>query len=173
MALLYDPGEFMPRTERDFRTFSWVMAWPLGPVHVHDIRPGGTVLLVDSTRQRIVWHTRVTQCHAVPYEASASLALETERRWGLLPDVTHLGDGGFAIGWRAEAVARLDLSASDIEEVEGLTDDLALTGYQFLDEVGPFFRRHWGLDAVDGLDADDGWCSWCWRSAGWSTPVPR
>lgn len=173
MALLYDPGVFMPRHAGDFPSFSWVMAWPEGPVHVHDIRPGGTVLLVDSTRQRIVWHTRVTRCHAVPYEASASLAIETERRWGLRPEVAELGDGGFAIGWQAEPVARLDLSPNDIESKGCVTDDLSLTGYQFLSEVGPFFRRRWGLDTLEGLDDDDAWCSWCWRPAGWSSPALR
>lgn len=169
MALLFDPGVFMPRSEPEFASFSWVVAWPSGPWHLHDVRPGGTVLLVDATRQRLVWHTRVTRSCAVPYEAAQSLALETKRRWALLPDVSDLPPQGFAVGWHAEPVAWLDRGPIDIEVVEGVSDGLGLTGFQMLDDTGPFFRRRWQLD--DLVEDSDGWCAQCWRPTGWSTPA--
>jgi hypothetical protein len=171
VALLFDPGVFMPRSEDDFAACSWVVAWSSGPWHLHDVRPGGTVLLVDASRQRIVWHTRVTRCYAVPYEGAESLAFETKRRWNLLPDVTELPPQGFAIGWQAEPVERLDRGPLDIEAIEGVSDSLDLTEFRMLDETGPFFRRRWQLD--DLVEEPDGWCAHCWRPTGWSTPVPR
>ena len=69
MALLYDPGIFMPATHDDFSATSWLMGWSDGVWCLHDLEPGGTVYLVDVAHQQIVWHTRVTASFAVPYEA--------------------------------------------------------------------------------------------------------
>ena len=48
MALLHDPGIRMPAHPSDFRSMSWLISWPDGPWHVHDLEVGGTVLLVDT-----------------------------------------------------------------------------------------------------------------------------
>ena len=85
MALLYDPGHLMPADPSDFAAMSWLISWPDGPWHLHDVEVGGTVLLVDSgPAQRIVWETRVTHSFAVPYESVNDLAVEILRRWDSL-----------------------------------------------------------------------------------------
>ena len=48
MALLYDPGRYMPETAADFDGSSWMLTWDDGPWHVHDVEVGGTVYLVPS-----------------------------------------------------------------------------------------------------------------------------
>ena len=56
MVLLYDPGTRVPDGPDDFQEMSWLISWPDGPWHLHDVEVGGTVLLVDSgSAQRIVW----------------------------------------------------------------------------------------------------------------------
>ena len=109
MALLYDPGTFMPHSTADFDEASWMLTWSDGPWHLHDVELGGTVYLVRAgSTQRIVWETRVTQAFGVPYEAVGDLANEVLIRWGLIIETPQMAPGGFCIGWRAEPVARLD-----------------------------------------------------------------
>jgi len=162
MALLYDPGIFMPRTISDFAGASWLVGWSDGVWCIHDVDPGGTVYLVDVATQRIVWHTEVLQSFAVPYEASAALAGEVARRWGLNVDVDDLPIGGYCVGWRAAPVARLDRSlAPDNNETlrhpdcgpADATDDVddtgdtefRLDGFQFTADLSPRFLQRWGL----------------------------
>ena len=108
MAYLYDPGLYMPATAGDFDGSSWMISWPDGPWHLHDVEVGGTVLLVDVDAQRLVWETQVTHAFMVPYEANHDLRSEILRRWGLDANVSEMVPGGFAIGWRARAIRRLD-----------------------------------------------------------------
>ncbi len=144
MALLHDPGIRMPAHESDFSETSWLISWPDGPWHVHDVEVGGTVLLVDASSQRIVWETRVTHSFAVPYESVDDLAVEILRRWGLVVEVPEMVPGGFAIGWRAEPVARLDRGPIDgVMGVDG--EDLSLTGFQQTEHMSDAFNRRWSI----------------------------
>ena len=71
VSRVYDPGDLMPTAPGDFAWSSWLISWPDGPWHLHDVEVGGTVLLVDSgPAQRIVWETRVTHSFGVPLEMS-------------------------------------------------------------------------------------------------------
>jgi hypothetical protein len=70
MALLYDPGTFMPTT--DFDQSSWMLTWRDGPWHLHDIELGSTAHLRAGSTQRIVWETRVTQCSGFRTRPSAT-----------------------------------------------------------------------------------------------------
>ena len=127
MALLYDPGTFMPRHHDEFSWMSWMMTWPTGPWHLHDLMPGGTVYLVRAgSTQRIMWETTVVRSFAVPYEAVGSLAAEVWLRWGLTIDTRNLNAGGFCIGWQAEPVALLD--RGPIEAADSTADVAADAG---------------------------------------------
>ncbi len=144
MALLHDPGIRMPAHESDFSETSWLISWPDGPWHVHDVEVGGTVLLVDASAQRIVWETRVTHSFAVPYESVGDLAVEILVRWGLFVDTSEMVPGGFAIGWRAEPVARLDRGPIDgVMGVDG--EDLSLTGFRQTEHMSDAFNRRWSI----------------------------
>ena len=56
MALLYDPGTYMPESAADFAASSWMLTWHDGPWHLHDVEVGGTVYLVRAgSTQPIVW----------------------------------------------------------------------------------------------------------------------
>jgi hypothetical protein len=167
MAFLYDPGMYMPRSIDAFAESSWMISWPDGPWHLHDVEIGGTVLLVDSgPAQRIVWETQVTHTFSVPYEGSGDLKGEIFRRWGLDANVSQMASGGFAIGWRADCVARLDRGPVPIPErlVPHDGETLELTGHQLSSDASAAFRHRWGL----GLEPDV-MCSG--RPAiGWSGP---
>ena len=161
MALLYDPGTFMPRHHDEFSWMSWMMTWPTGPWHLHDLMPGGTVYLVRAgSTQRIMWETTVVRSFAVPYEAVGSLAAEVWLRWGLTIDTRNMNAGGFCIGWQAEPVALLDRgpieSADSTTEVasDRTSEVLDLDGFQQTDEMTPEFLRRWGL-----THDDDAFCT--------------
>lgn len=97
MALLYDPGTFMPESTTDFDQSSWMLTWRDGPWHLHDIELGSTVYLVRAgSTQRIVWETRVTQAFGVPYEAIGDLANEVFLRWGLVIETPQMARAGSA-----------------------------------------------------------------------------
>lgn len=144
MALLYDPGTRMPTHQSGFPAMSWLISWPDGPWHLHDLEVGGTVLLVDTTAQRIVWESRVTHAFAVPYESVDDLAVEILRRWGLVVETPEMVPGGFSIGWRAECVARLDREGLDVPAVSS-TDDLRLTGFDQSAHMSAAFNRRWAI----------------------------
>lgn len=159
MALLYDPGIFMPATHAHFSATSWMMGWSDGVWCLHDLEPGGTVYLVDVAHQQIVWHTRVTASFAVPYEAVGSLAHEVSRRWGLTVDTGDLPPSGYCVGWRAEPIARLD--REPIQELDHETGirlnnnaRFRLDGFQFTTDLPEGFLRHWGIE-----DDTSPWCS--------------
>lgn len=163
MALLYNPGRFMPRREHDFLGASWLMGWPDGMWCMHDVQPGGTVYLVDVERQLIVWHTRVTHSFAVPYEAVDDLAAEVERRWGLDIEIGTLPGSGYCVGWRAELVERIDRTlASDPLDTSG--EDLRLDGFQLTNDASPLFTRRWDLTTEEPH-----WCTGIPR-LGWFGP---
>ncbi len=148
MAFLYDPGMYMPRSASDFDGRSWMISWPNGPWHLHDVEIGGTVLLVDAgPAQRIVWETRVTHTFSVPYEASSDLKGEILRRWGVDANVSKMVPGGFSIGWRAECVGRLDRGPVPIPD-QLMPDEgevLELTGHQQSAHASAAFRHRWGI----------------------------
>lgn len=149
VALLYDPGAFMPESVDDFDQSSWMISWPDGPWHLHDVEPGGIVLLVDAgPAQCIVWETRVTNTFAIPYESPLDLAAEMLRRWGVQPDVSRMMPGGFSIGWKAECLGRLDRGPVLTRELlEPDTDDaLDLTGFQQSADMSAAFNRRWGIE---------------------------
>lgn len=148
MALLYDPGHFMPRLEHEFSHASWMMGWPDGTWCLHDLEPGGTVYLVSTASQRIVWQTRVTQSFAVPYERVDDLRDEVLRRWGLRIDVGTLPTSGYCVGWRATPVARLDRTLAP-DPLGTTSEDLSLDGFQFTIDESPQFRRRWDLPAEE------------------------
>ena len=164
MALLYDPGIFMPAARTDFTSSSWLMGWSDGVWCLHDLEPDGTVYLVDTKRQIIVWHTRVTASFAVPYEDVGALAGGGARRGGLGDDVGDLPRSGYCVGWRAEPLARLDrrlgpqrLAPLGTAATDAGSDphaDLRLDGFQLTTALSSEFLRRWGLD-------DDGapWCT--------------
>lgn len=148
MPLLYDPGKFMPESDGEFAGFSWMLTWPDGPWHIHDVEPGGTVYLVRAgSEQRLVWETRVTHCFLVPYEAVNDLAVEVLGRWGLSIQTPNMVPGGFCIGWRAEPIEHLDrgplVPAAELILAEG--ESIDLTGFQHGYDLTPNFRSHWGL----------------------------
>lgn len=147
MALLYDPGKYMPTEEDDFRWTSWMITWPDGPWHLHDLEIGGTVYLVSEEAQRIVWETRVTQTFAVPYEAVNGLAAEVLIRWGLTIETPDMSPGGFCMGWRAEPIGRLDRRPAAIPDHLIAVDDetLGLDLFQQSAHMSDAFRRRWGL----------------------------
>ena len=152
MALLYDPGSFMPRRPGDFLEMSWMITWPTGPWHLHDVMPGGTVYLVRAgDDQRIVWETTVTRSFAVPYEAIDDLATEVWLRWGLSIDTSAMNSGGFCIGWQAKPIARLDRGPLDVCEAASAAEAeaLDLDGCQSTEWETPVFRRRWGLPIED------------------------
>lgn len=148
MALLYDPGTFMPKSTTDFEESSWMLTWRDGPWHLHDVEPGGTVYLVRAgATQRIVWETRVTHAFGVPYEAVDDLANEVFVRWGLIIQTPQMAPGGFCIGWRAEPVARLDRGPQPLPE-DLITEDgdmLDLDGFQQSTHMSAAFHLRWGL----------------------------
>jgi hypothetical protein len=149
MALLYDPGTRTPDVPDDFQAMSWLISWPDGPWHLHDVEVGGTVLLVDSgPAQRIVWETRVTHSFAVPYESVNDLAVEIFGRWGLVVETPEMVPGGFSIGWRAECVERLDRSALGTLPAMGTdgSDELDLSGFQQSAHMSAAFNKRWGID---------------------------
>lgn len=148
MALLYDPGRYMPESATDFAASSWMITWNDGPWHVHDVEVGGTVYLVRAeSTQRIVWETRVTQAFGVPYEAVGDLANEVLIRWGLIIETPEMATGGFCIGWRAEPIARLDRGPQPLAEHTTLDDDevLDLDGFQQSPHMSTAFHHRWGL----------------------------
>jgi hypothetical protein len=157
MVLLYDPGDRMPGVLGDFPAMSWLISWPDGPWHLHDVEVGGTVLLVDSgPAQRIVWETRVTHSFAVPYETVNDLAVEIFRRWGLVVETPEMVPGGFSIGWRSECVARLD--RDPLEMPAGTptdeADELDLRGFQQSAHMSAAFNKRWGI-----VDEPEVFCS--------------
>ena len=138
----------MPVVPDDFQLMSWLISWPDGPSHLHDVEVGGTVLLVDSgPAQRIVWETRVTHSFAVPYESVNDLAAEIFRRWGLVVETPEMVPGGFSIGWRAECVARLDRSALVTSPVLRThePDEVDLSGFQQSAHMSAAFNKRWGI----------------------------
>ena len=148
MALLYDPGTFMPKSTNDFEEASWMLTWRDGPWHLHDVELGGTVYLVRAgTVQRIVWETRVTQAFGVPYEAAHDLANEVLIRWGLIIQTPQMSPGGFCIGWRAEPVARLDRGPQPPPEhlIAEDGDVVDLDGFQQSTHMSVAFHHRWGL----------------------------
>ena len=146
MALLYDPGIRMPDQSSDFPAMSWLISWPDGPWHLHDLEVGGTVLLVDAgPAQRIVWETRVTHSFAVPYESVDDLAVEIFRRWGLVVETPEMVPGGFSFGWRAECVARLDRGPIDGVPARDDGEDLRLTGFQQTEHMSDAFNKRWAI----------------------------
>lgn len=148
MALLYDPGTFMPESTTDFDQSSWMLTWRDGPWHLHDIELGSTVYLVRAgSTQRVVWETRVTQAFGVPYEAIGDLANEVFLRWGLVIETPQMAQGGFCIGWRAEPIARLDRGPQPLPEhfVVNPDEALDLDGFQQSAHMSAAFRRQWGL----------------------------
>lgn len=150
MALLYDPGTFMPHSTADVAGSSWMLTWDSGPWHLHDLEPGGTVFLVRAGNiQRIVWETRVTHSFAVPYEGVADLAMEVLSRWGLVIETPKMNPGGFCIGWRAEPVARLDRTPCPLPEHLSPDDGevLDLDGFQQSALMTEAFRHRWSLPA--------------------------
>lgn len=156
MALLYDPGLFMPIEADDFPEHSWLMGWTDGVHCLHDLTPGGTVYLVDVALQQIVWETRVTHSFAVPYEALGGLVAEVRLRWGLSIEPGTLPAGGYCVGWRAEPVARLDRTLApepDDALLEVLGEFPRLDGFQFAADLSPTFRRRWGV-----ADEEPHWC---------------
>jgi hypothetical protein len=138
----------MPDAEEAFDCTSWMLTWPDGPWHLHDVEPGGTVYLVraDSV-QEIVWETRVTQTFGVPYEALGDLANEVLVRWGLVIETPSMTPGGFCIGWRAEPVQRLDRGPQQLPAhlAPGDGEVLDLTGFQETDDMSAAFHHRWGL----------------------------
>ena len=148
MALLYDPGSFMPSSAADFDETSWMLTWTDGPWHLHDIEPGGTVYLVRAgATQRIIWETRVTHSFAVPYEAVGDLATEVFIRWGLIIQTPNMTPGGFCIGWRAEPITRLDRGPRRLPEhlVPDADETLDLDGFQQSAHMPSAFHHRWGL----------------------------
>jgi hypothetical protein len=148
MPLLYDPGEYMPTSIIDFDQMSWMLTWNDGPWHIHDLEPGGTVYLVRAGEtQRIIWETRVTHSFGVPYEAVGDLAAEVRRRWGLRIQTPKMTPGGFCIGWRAEAVDRLEREPRTLPDwiIPADDDVLDLDGFQQSEHLSAAFNHRWGL----------------------------
>jgi hypothetical protein len=149
MALLYDPGKFMPRSRADFDGMSWMLSWPDGPWHLHDVEPGGTVLLVDSgPAQRIVWETRVTYTFGLPYEAVDDLAAEVYKRWGVVIETPDMAPGGFCIGGQAEPIARPDRGPRDLPErlKPAVGEELDLVPWFAQSaHMSAAFRYRWGI----------------------------
>ena len=170
MAYLYDPGRFMPKSADEVAEMSWLVSWPNGPWHMHDIEIGGTVYLVDAgPAQRILWRTEVTHCFSVPYESSLDLRHAITRRWAVDPDVSEVVPSGFAIGWRAKFVEQLDrgpIDMPDWEPSEG-DDTLELTGRQQTEHMSRNFRRCWALGPEPEV-----WCTGR-PPLGWFGPVDR
>lgn len=156
MALFYDPGIFMPRTEQAFRGTSWFRSWPGGPYHLHDVEPGGIVYLVDVAAQRIMWRTEVTHMVAVPYEGIGDLSREAKRRWGIDLHSIDMNPGGFAIGWMAKPLVRLNREPRPLPEHLARTvradESLDLDGWQFGSDLSPAFRYRWSLPDHDASD---------------------
>jgi hypothetical protein len=156
MALLMDPGTFMPKHEDDFAETSWFQTWDTGPFHLHDAEPGGTVYLVDVQAQRIVWKTEVVRMVAVPYEALDGFAAEVQRRWGIHLISVDMNPGGFCIGWMAKPIERLNRGPRTLTERLHRTvqpdENLDLTRWQFGEQLSPAFRYRWGLPEVDPSD---------------------
>ena len=170
MALLYDPGAFMPETEADFDGASWLISWATGPWHLHDVEVGGTVLLVDAAAQRIVWQTEVTHTFSVPYESSRDLQNEIRRRWGIDTIVEDLVGGGFCIGWRARCVARLDREPRALRDgtISPEGEVLELTpGFLQSDHMTDNFRYRWAIDVEPEV-----WCTGK-PAIGWFGPQER
>ncbi len=92
----------------------------------------------------MVWETRVSHSFAVPYESVDDLAVEIFRRWGLVVETPEMVPGGFAIGWRAECVARLDR-----EPIDGVSgndgEDLGLTSFQQTEHMSDAFNKRWAI----------------------------
>lgn len=148
MALLYDPGKYMPDSEEAFGCVSWMLTWSDGPWHLHDVQPGGTVYLIRAgSVQEIVWETRVTQTFGVPYEAVGDLANEVLVRWGLVIETPKMTPGGFCIGWRAAPVRRLDRGPQQLPAhlAPGDGEVLNLTGFQETADMSAAFCHRWGL----------------------------
>jgi len=163
----------MPVVPDDFQLMSWLISWPDGPWHLHDVEVGGTVLLVDSgPAQRIVWETRVTHSFAVPYESVNDLAAEIFRRWGLVVETPEMVPGGFSIGWRAEGVDRLDRSALETSPVlvTEEPDEVDLSGFQQSAHMSAAFNKRWGI-----VDEREVFCSgrprMGWFGPNWSSGV--
>lgn len=163
MALLYDPGTFMPTSLTEFSVASWMLTWNDGPWHLHDVEPGGTVYLVRAgTTQRIVWETRVTHSFGVPYESVGDLAGEVLRRWNLVIETPRMTPGGFCIGWQAEPVERLDRGPQPLptdvvpaeDAVPAEDDVLDLDGFQQSALMPDAFRRRWGLPPDPDVECD-------------------
>jgi hypothetical protein len=148
MAYLYDPGLYMPATAADLDGSSWMISWPDGPWHLHDVEVGGTVLLVNVETQRLVWETKVTHAFMVPYEANHDLRSEIRRRWGLDANVSDMVPGGFAIGWRARAIRHLDRGpVPNVRFVPAHDEILDLDGRQQSAHMSEAFVERWGLGA--------------------------
>jgi len=156
MALLYDPGIFMPYSEADFHSTSWFRTWLDGPWHLHDTEPGGIVYLVNVATQRILWKTQVTRMVAVPYEGLEGLADEAEKRWGVELMSINMSPGGFTIGWMAQPLEWLDRGPRPLPDHLARTVDanesLDLDGWQFGTQLSPAFRYRWGLPEHDPSD---------------------
>jgi len=157
MALLYDPGVFMPKSAAADGEMSWLMSWSTGPWHIHDIELGGTVYLIDAgPAQRMMWRTKVTHCFSVPYESSLDLANEIARRWGVNADISEMLPSGFGVGWRAEFVERLDRgprAMPDWEPCEG-DEDLDLKHFQLSEHMTESRRQCWSLEPEPEV-----WCT--------------
>lgn len=170
MSLLYDPGYFMPNSADDIASMSWLVSWSTGPFHVHDIEIGGTVYLIDAgPAQRIVWRTEVTHSFGVPYESSLDLRSAIATRWAIDADIHELVPSGYAIGWRAKFVERLDRGPIDLpgwEPSEG-DDSLELTQFQQSEHATKNFRRCWALEPEPEV-----WCTGR-PTLGWLGPDDR
>lgn len=164
MALLYDPGTFMPTSFDAFEQASWMITWTDGPWHLHDLEIGGTVFLVRAgAEQCIEWETRVTQSFAVPYEGIDDLAAEVFHRWGLVIETPDMSPGGFCIGWRAEPVARPHRYALPLPEgtVPGDDDVLDLDGFQQSAYMSDAFHHRWDLPPEGEV-----FCTGIWERTG-------
>jgi hypothetical protein len=154
VALLYDPGKYMPDSEEAFDSMSWMLTWPDGPWHLHDVEPGGSVYLVRAgSVQEIVWETRVTHTFGVPYEALGDLANEVFVRWGLVIETPKMSPGGYCIGWRAAPVQKLDRGPQHRSDrlTTGDGENLDLTGFQETADMSAAFRDRWSLLAEPDL----------------------
>lgn len=160
MAFLYDAESRTPTTDAEFARTVWLISWDTGPWFVPDLMPGGTVFLVDTRRQTIVWETRVVRSCAVPYEGVAELRSEVERRWGIPITIDTMVPSGFCIGWQAEPVRRLDRRRIyPPGRARPSDDELALTGAQWTADASAVFREAWQLDddAPEVVGRQIGW----------------
>ncbi len=103
----------LPESPDEFATFFWFNLWRRRLWPYRELLPGDILYWYESSKQHIVWKSRVVEVDRFPYESREEVRVRLEDRFGEFdttqPYFVNSPEQGYCLAWRALPIERLRL----------------------------------------------------------------